>query len=220
MDKILVVEDDLDIQDILKNYLEDAGYQVVLAGDGVEGIAKFSPDITLVLLDVLLPKIDGYGVCEVIRRQSEVPVVMLTALSEEADQLKGFACRIDDYVAKPFSVRVLLHKIQAILRRSHPEAEPQVQAYRNIRLDSVGYQVLVDGQEIVLTHKEFELLQTFLGHPGQVFTRTMLLDRIWGMDAFVEERIVDSHIKNLRKKLGVDYIETIRGVGYRIEKER
>ena len=197
MQKILVVEDDIDIQDILKNHLIDAGYEVVIAGDGVEAIAKFDDTVHLVLLDILLPKIDGYGVCEVIRQKSQVPVIMLTALADEDNQLKGFEQQIDDYIPKPFSPKILLCKIAAILRRGTSHR----------------------GKEVVLTSKEFALLKLMLENQGKVFTRQMLLDRLWADDLEVEDRIVDSHIKNIRKKLDVDYIKTIRGVGYRIDKE-
>lgn len=219
MKKILVVEDDIDIQDILKNYLTDAGYEVVLASDGVEGISKFNSEINLVLLDIMLPKIDGYGVCEVIRKQSQVPIIMLTALADEEDQIKGFEQQIDDYVPKPFSAKVLLYKIAAIFRRggSEPEASQCIN-YGNFVMDITGHHLYRNGNEIVLTQKEFELFQIMLENQGKVFTRQMLLDRLWGIDSEVEDRIVDSHIKNLRKKLDTDYIETIRGVGYRIDK--
>lgn len=217
--KILVVEDDYDIQDILKNYLTDAGYEVILASDGVEGISKFNTEINLVILDIMLPKIDGYGVCEVIRRQSQVPIIMLTALADEENQIKGFEQQIDDYVPKPFSAKVLLYKIAAILRRGSAGAESsQCIHYQDLVLDISGYHLYQNGNEITLTQKEFELLQIMLENQGRVFTRQMLLDRLWGLESDVEDRIVDSHIKNLRKKLGGNYIETIRGVGYRMDK--
>lgn len=221
MKKILVVEDDEDIQEILHNYLTDAGYEVILAADGVEGISKFNEEISLVLLDIMLPKIDGYGVCEVIRRQSQVPVIMLTALADEENQIRGFEQQIDDYVSKPFSAKVLLYKIAAILRRNGSGGEENASIrYKDLIMDSLGRHVYQNGKEIILTQKEFELLQIMLENQGRVFTRQMLLDALWEMDSDVEDRIVDSHIKNLRKKLDKDYIETIRGVGYRIDKIR
>lgn len=217
--KILVVEDDFDIQAILENYLTDAGYTVVLASDGVEGISKFNEDISLVLLDIMLPKIDGYGVCDVIRSKSNVPIIMLTALADEENQINGFERKIDDYVPKPFSAKILVCKIAAILRRRTAiEEQPQSIAYRNLVMDISGYHLYRNGNEIFLTQKEFELLQIMLENQGRVFTRQMLLDRLWSMDYEVEDRIIDSHIKNLQKKLDEDYIETIRGVGYRIDK--
>lgn len=219
MQKILVIEDDIDIQDILKNYLVDAGYEVTIASDGVEGISYFNEDISLVLLDIMLPKIDGFGVCEVIRQKSQVPIIMLTALSDEENQLRGFAQKIDDYVSKPFSPQILLCKIEAVLRRRLPaDYRNNVIVYKDLRMDIDGFHLYQQEQEILLTQKEFELLKLLLENQGRVFTRQMLLDHLWGLEAYVEERIVDSHIKNLRKKLLVDYIQTIRGVGYRIDK--
>ena len=219
MPKILVVEDDIDIQDILQNHLIDAGYEVIIASNGVDGISNFSEDISLVLLDIMLPKIDGFGVCEVIRQKSQVPIIMLTALSDEENQLKGFGQKIDDYISKPFSPKILLCKIAAILRRSSAEiSSNSIIAYKELRMDIDGFHLYHKEQEILLTQKEFELLKILLENQGRVFTRQMLLDRLWGADVYVEDRIVDSHIKNLRKKLTVDYIETIRGVGYRIDK--
>lgn len=220
MQKILVVEDDIDIQDILKNHLTDAGYEVVIADDGVGGIAKFDDTISLVLLDIMLPKIDGYGVCEVIRQKSQVPIIMLTALSDEENQLKGFKQQIDDYIPKPFSPKILLCKIAAILRRGTAENKKQsLLTYKELSMDIEGFHLYHRGSEVILTSKEFALLRLMLENQGKVFTRQMLLDRLWDDDAFVEDRIVDSHIKNIRKKLDADYIETIRGVGYRIDKE-
>jgi len=219
-EKILIVEDDIEIQDILKNYLTDAGYEVRIAADGVEGISKFNKDISLVLLDVMLPKIDGFGVCEVIRSKSQVPIIMLTALADEENQERGFKQQIDDYVPKPFSPKILLYKIAAILRRGMAaKEERKTIKYGELCMDIDGFHLWNKGQEVILTQKEFELLRIMLENQGKVFTRKMLLDRLWDDDIYVEERIVDSHIKNIRKKLDVDYIETIRGVGYRIDKE-
>ena len=219
MQRILVIEDDIDIQDILKNHLTDAGYEVIIASNGVDGISYFNGDISLVLLDIMLPKIDGFGVCEVIRQKSQVPIIMLTALSDEENQIKGFEQKIDDYVPKPFSPKILLYKIAAILRRGSSEKnDKNVIVYKDLRMDVDGFHLYHNEQEIILTQKEFELLRLLLENQGRVFTRQMLLDRLWGIDAYVEDRIVDSHMKNLRKKIAVDYIETIRGVGYRIDK--
>lgn len=219
MQRILVIEDDIDIQDILKNHLTDAGYEVIVASNGVDGISNFSEDISLVLLDIMLPKIDGFGVCEVIRQKSQVPIIMLTALSDEENQIRGFEQKIDDYISKPFSPKILLYKIAAILRRGSSESsDKNVIVYKDLRMDIDGFHLYHNEHEIMLTQKEFELLRLLLENQGRVFTRQMLLDRLWGIDAYVEDRIVDSHMKNLRKKITVDYIETIRGVGYRIDK--
>ena len=221
MKKILIVEDEPDIQELLCAYLQDAGYETAAAADGVEALSLFQArPFDLVLLDVCLPKIDGFGVCEMIRRQSQVPVVMLTALDEEADQLRGFGLDIDDYVTKPFSMPVLLEKIRVILRRNGRMAErADCLCYRDLVVNPDTREALLEGQPLELTTREFELLRLFLASPGRVFTREMLLSRIWGYDSYVEERVVDSHIKNLRHKLKRDYIETVRGVGYRAAKE-
>lgn len=222
---ILVIEDDEDIQKILKNYLIEDGYGVILADDGVEGIAKFHEHACdLILLDVMLPKIDGFGVLELIRRESEVPVMMLTALEEEAYQIRGLDLKADDYITKPFSVQVLLRKIAAVLRRSHKDARNERIIYKNLQLDPAGHHVYVGWEngeitEPELTQKEFELLHVLLINKGIVLTRQKLLNLVWGEDYFGEERIVDTHIKNLRRKLGTNCISTIRGVGYRIDKE-
>lgn len=219
MQKILIVEDDADIQDILKNHLIDAGYEVVVASDGVAGIAMFDDTINLILLDIMLPKIDGYGVCEVIRKRSQVPIVMLTALADEENQLRGFEQQIDDYIPKPFSPKILLCKIETILRRRTTENQKQfLLIYKELSIDIDGFHVYQSGNEVVLTSKEFSLLRLMVENQGRVFTRQMLLERLWPDDLEVEDRIVDSHIKNIRKKLNADYIKTIRGVGYRIDK--
>ncbi|MDO4273345.1 MAG: response regulator transcription factor [Eubacteriales bacterium] len=221
MGYILVVEDEQDIQELLKNYLEEAGHETVLASDGVEGVTAFSGGkFDLVLLDVMLPKIDGFGVLEVIRRESQVPVIMLTALDDESYQIKGYDLQVDDYVTKPFSMQVLLRKIAAVLRRTGGKSgkESGILCYRALRLDLEGYHAWMEERELDLTQKEFELLREFLTNSGRVLTRGQLLDAVWGMDYFGEERIVDTHIKNLRKKMQAEYIETIRGVGYRIDK--
>mgnify|MGYP005760692657 FL=1 len=219
MKNILIVEDELDIQELLCAYLQEAGYQTVTAGDGVTALALFQEQpFDLVLLDIMLPKIDGFGVCELIRRQSQVPVLMLTALDAEEQQLRGFGLEIDDYVSKPFSMPILLEKIRAVLRRS-AGAEPDNRLrYRDLAIDPDTREAVLDGRVLDLTTREFDLLYTFLHAPGRVFTREMLLARLWGYDFYGDERVVDSHIKNLRHKLGRNYIETVRGVGYRAAK--
>lgn len=220
MKKILVVEDEQDIQELLLAYLRSAGYEAVAAGDGVTALDLFwSRPFDMVLLDLMLPKIDGFGVCEMIRRQSQVPILMLTALDGEEQMLRGFGLDIDDYVTKPFSMPVLLEKIRVILRRNTGAEGEACLRYRDIVLNLDDREVLVDGCPLELTAREFELLHTFLAAPGRVFTREMLLARLWGYDFYGDVRIVDSHIKNLRHKLGRSYIETVRGVGYRAAKE-
>ncbi len=222
MSKILIVEDDLSIQALLHDFIQEAGHSVILASDGVEALAEYSEqDFDLVLLDIMLPKIDGYGVCEVIRQKSDVPIIMLTALDGEENQIRGLDLQADDYITKPFSMPVLLRKIAAVLRRSSKlKCIPQTMSYRNLKLDLAGYKAYAGGEGIDLTPREFEILRELLVNRGRILTRQNLLQAIWKYEFFGEERIIDTHIKNLRKKLGTaDYIETIRGVGYRIDKD-
>ena len=220
MIQILVIEDDTDIQEVLKNYLTAEGYAVTLAGDGLEGIATFhSMAADLVLLDVMMPKIDGFAVCELLRRESDVPIIMVTARDSVEDQIRGLKLLADDYISKPFDMPVLMCRIAAVLRRAGKGQASELLRYGSLEMDLDGYHVYQDGREIELTQKEFELLRTFLANRGRVFTRQLLLDEVWGIDYFGDERIVDTHIKNLRKKLNADYIKTVRGVGYRIEKD-
>lgn len=219
---ILIIEDEESIQNIIKAFLEDAGYTVVLAADGMEGIEQFranKPD--LVLLDLMLPKIDGFAVCEILRKESQVPIIMLTALDDDASQMKGFDALADDYITKPFSMPVVMKHIEAVLRRAEQGAgvETNILRYKDLTLDTDSFTVLVKDESVSLTIREFEILKLLVENQGRVFTRESLLDSIWGYDYFGDEKIVNTHIKNIRKKLGVDYIETIRGAGYKIEKE-
>jgi len=220
MKKILIIEDETDIQELLCVYLQDAGYEAVAEGDGASGLERFRQGgWDLVLLDLMLPGIDGYSVCELIRKQSDVPIIMLTALDGEANHIKGYDLRIDDYVTKPFSMSILLRKIAAVLRRYGDGAQSNLLSYKEISIDLDSYEVFLNGSRIELTNLEYEILRELIEHPGKVHTRTKLLDNLWGNDYFGDERIVDSHIKNLRKKLERDYIETVRGVGYRVAKD-
>ncbi len=222
MQKILVVEDDPDIQELLKNLLREIGYQVIIAGDGVEALSSFSAQrFDLVLLDVMLPKIDGFAVCECIRKQSQVPIIMLTALNGEEEQIRGLDLQVDDYVTKPFSIPILVRRIAAVLRRSGGTKDNghKTIAYQNLILDYDSYTATVDGAVCELTQREFEVLGELLTHQGRILTRQNLLDKLWRYDFYGDERVVDTHIKNLRKKLGIGFIQTIRGVGYKIDKE-
>lgn len=219
---ILIIEDEKAIQNIIKAFLEDAGYTTVLADDGLEGIEQFhkcSPD--LVLLDLMLPKIDGFAVCELIRKESSIPVIMLTARDDDDSQIKGFDALADDYITKPFTMPLVMRRIEAVLRRTEQgnQTENTVIHYKNISLDIDSFTLLVNGENISLTTREFEILKLLLENQGRVFTRDNLLNTIWGYDYFGDAKIVNTHIKNIRSKLGVDYIDTIRGVGYKIEKE-
>ena len=220
MFRILIVEDEPDIGELLQNYLEHAGYVTRLAQEGQGALTLFYQEtFDLVLLDLMLPKMDGYALCQAIREQSDVPVIMVTALDSEEHQLQGFRFNIDDYVTKPFSIPVLLQKIRAVLRRTTGHAGDEPICYRNLTLDLEGYQAYLGGTPVDLTMREIALLRTLLENQGRVLTRQMLLNRVWSYDFYGDERIVDTHIKNLRKKLEADYIETVRGVGYRMERE-
>ena len=222
MQKILVVEDDLDIQELLKNFLQEVGYEIILANDGVEAVSIFTAaHFDLILLDVMLPKIDGFAVCELIRRQSQVPIIMLTALSGEEEQIRGLDLQVDDYITKPFSMPILVRKIAAVIRRSGGPEEDKHKTidYQNLILDCDNYTAMIDGAAYELTQREFEVLKELLTNQGRILTRQNLLDKLWRYDFYGDERVVDTHIKNLRKKLGIDFIQTIRGVGYKIDKE-
>ena len=219
MERILVVEDDFDIAEMLQTWLMEAGYGVELAGDGLRALDAFAAGrFDLVLLDLMLPKLDGFGVCEWIRARSDVPVVMLTALDGEEEQLRGYDLRIDDYVTKPFSMPLLLRKIAAILRRCGDREGRRVIAYRDLTLDLDAYRAERDGRDLELTNREFECLRELIQNQGRVMTYQMLVQRIWNYDYLGDERVIYSHIKNLRRKLQADYIHTVRGVGYRVEK--
>ena len=218
---ILIIEDEKAIQNILKAFLENAGYKVTLADDGIDGVAKFHQDnFDLVLLDIMMPKLDGYTVCEMIRRESSVPIILLTALDDEKSQMKGFELLADDYITKPFSVPLVLKRIEAVLRRSIDNtSRSKVITYRDIQLDTESYKIFVSGNEIDLTAREYEILKLFMENKGRVFTRQQIMDIIWNYDYYGDDKIINTHIKNIRKKLGADCIETVRGVGYRIDKE-
>ncbi|MDD3339615.1 MAG: response regulator transcription factor [Lachnospiraceae bacterium] len=221
MQRILIVEDDGDIRELLKNFLQDAGYETAKARDGMEAVEAFSKGVyDLILLDLMIPKIDGFAVCELIRRQSRVPIIMLTALSGEEEQIRGLDLQVDDYITKPFSMPILIRKIAAVLRRAGGMQETQnTIAYGNLILNLDSYTVQVDGAACTLTSREFEILRELLTHQGRVITRQNLLDKLWKYDFYGDERVVDTHIKNLRKKLNIEFIQTIRGVGYKIDKE-
>ena len=225
MKKILVVEDEPDIRELLVNYLKNEGYEVASAEDGVTALAVFSKSpFDLVILDILIPKIDGYGVCEVIKKQSDVPVIFLSALGDEKSLLKGYDSMADDYVTKPFSMPVFLKKVRAVLRREGNPDSVKAQSlliFGDITMNSDTMEVFASGKKVDLTSREFDLLAQFLKHPGRVYTRETLLSMLWDYNSFVDERIVDSHIKNLRHKLGEagNCIETVRGRGYKVAKE-
>ena len=223
MDKILIIEDEPAIRDILRELLTDAGYEVEEAADGLEGVEKFrAGSFSLVLLDLMLPKLDGYGVCEQIRAVSDVPVIMITALSGEEAEVRAFELRADDYITKPFSLRLVLMRVEAVLRRAGGKADEggrEILRRGSVEMDTAAHRVSLDGEDVPLTNTEYRLLELFLRNPGRVFTREGLLSRVWGYDFIGDESTVNIHIMNLRRKLGSNLIETVRGVGYRAKKE-
>lgn len=218
---ILIIEDEKEIQTILSEPLNACGYHVITAGDGLEGINAFhSHHADLILLDIILPKIDGYTVCEMIRQESQIPIILLTALDAEDDQIKGFDLLADDYITKPFSIKLVLKRVEALLRRTEQRTDSSdMIQYREIRISARRRQVFTAGKEVALTPSEFDILLLLVRSQGRVFTRDELLNLVWGYDFAGEQKSVNFHIMNLRKKLNTDYIETVRGVGYRIAKE-
>ncbi len=218
--KILLFEDEVSIRSVLYELLTDAGYEVAAAGDGVTGLAQYRREsFDLVLLDIMMPRMDGYAVCRAIRENSDTPVIMLTALDEEEAQVKAFELKVDDYITKPFSLKLLLLRVEAVLRRNGQKKEQgQVFRFGELVLEVEEMRVFRGGEEISLTKIEFELLRLFMENPGRVFTRDNLLNQVWGYDFCGEEKAVNIHIMNLRRKLHMDCIETIRGVGYRFAK--
>ena len=221
MKKILVVEDELEIRQLLASYLRNEGFSVSEAEDGVAAIELFGKEkFDLVILDILIPKIDGYGVCELVKSKSDVPVIFLSALGDENSMIKGYDSLADDYVTKPFSMPVFLRKVKAVLRREHSSSNEEYQkiCHKNVVMIPDLMKVTVDGKDVELTSKEFDLLLTLVKNPGRVYTREMLLEMLWDYNSLVDERIIDSHVKNLRRKVGEGFIETVRGRGYRVEK--
>ena len=220
--RILIVEDEVRLAEALAQIMAEQKYQVDQVHNGADGLDyALTAQYDVIVLDVMLPKLDGLEVARRLRSAHvSTPILMLTALDGEAEQLRGFDLEIDDYVTKPFSMPVLLKKIAAILRRAGGvSTAPSLLRYGDLTLDPEAMEVRLAGRSLELTAREFELLHTFLSSPGRVFTREVLLAKLWGYDFFGDERVVDSHIKNLRHKLGIDCIETVRGVGYRASKE-
>jgi len=218
---ILVVEDEKRLQDVVRIYLEREGYRVSQAYDGEDALRLLTKEkIDLVLLDVMLPHIDGWQVCERIREDSDVPIIMVTARTQEYDKIKGFDLGVDDYVSKPFSPRVLVKRIQAVLRRSmglkSEDKTDQVLTVGALRVNPVSRECHVGDKPVNLARKEFDLLLFIMRHPNQVFNREQLLDQVWG-DLYVDDRTVDTHVKQLREKIGAcrAMIQTVWGVGYK-----
>lgn len=217
---ILVMEDDVNIQELIVEFLKSEGYDVDYASDGLEGIQLFKKkEYDLVLLDIMMPNLDGYSVCKMIRQTSNVPIIFLTALNEESNQLKGFELECDDYITKPFSFNLLIQRVKAVLRRGRINISSDLLIFEKLKLDLNTYSAQIDDQNIELTLKEFNILKMLIEKYPQVVTRENLLDSIWGYDYYGDTRIVDAHIKNLRKKISLPYIKTVKGIGYTLEKD-
>ena len=221
---VLIVEDDRNIADLLRLYLEKEGYEVVIANDGLKGVELFkSSQPSLVLLDVMLPGMDGWGVCRAIRSESKTPIIMLTAKSETEDKVSGLKQGADDYITKPFEMKEVLARIEAVLRRSgiEPEKASRRLVFDKLIIDMDAFELTVDGKKVPTPPKEMELLYHLASTPNRVYTRNQLLDEVWGFDYFGDTRTVDVHIKRLREKLeGVSdqwELKTVWSVGYKFE---
>ena len=222
---VLIVEDDHNIAELLQMYLEKEGYSVTLAADGGQGLAKFrsiQPD--LVLLDIMMPIMDGWAVCRAIRSESQVPVIMLTAKGETDDKVSGLKCGADDYITKPFEMKEVLARIEAVLRRSNgvvAEKKARKLSFDKLSIDMDAFELIVDGKKVDTPPKEMELLFYLASSPNRVYTRNQLLDEVWGFDYFGDSRTVDVHVKRLREKLeDVSQqwnLKTVWGVGYKFE---
>lgn len=221
--KILVVDDESRMRKLVRDFLIRKNYEVVEAGDGVEAVDVFleNKDIALIILDVMMPRMDGWEVCEEIRSYSQVPIIMLTAKSDEQDELRGFELGVDEYIAKPFSPKILVARVEAILRRSGSLADDGNLNMGGIEIDKAAHIVKVDGKVIDLSFKEFELLTYFMENAGIALSREKILNNVWNYDYFGDARTIDTHVKKLRNKMGEkgDYIKTIWGMGYKFESE-
>lgn len=215
---ILVVEDDQEIQELIKQFLMTQQYKVIVASDGLEGMKQFNKQsFDLILLDVMMPNLNGFEVAKMIRSQSNIPIIMLTALEEEQDQMKGFDLGIDDYITKPFSFHVLMRRVEAVLRRSNNQSTDNHFVFRKLHVDGDAYKVYVNKAEVPLTTKEFEILQLLLQNEKKVLTRENIVEKIWGYEYAGDTRMIDTHMKNIRKKLDIPYIKTVKGIGYKID---
>ncbi len=218
--KILVVDDEARMRKLVKDFLTIKGYQVIEAGDGEAAVEIFfqQKDIALILLDVMMPKMDGWEVLKTIRLHSKVPIIMLTARGEERDELQGFDLGVDEYISKPFSPKILVARVEAILRRSN-HVVGEVMNVGGIEINKAAHQVTIDGKPIELSYKEFELLTYFVENQGIALSREKILNNVWNYDYFGDARTIDTHVKKLRSKLGEkgDYIKTIWGMGYKFE---
>ncbi len=218
---ILVVDDESRMRKLIKDFLQAKGFSILEAGDGEEALKVFEENknkITLILLDVMMPKLDGWSVLRQIRQESKVPIIMLTARGEEQDELFGFELGVDEYISKPFSPKILVARVEAILKRTTKD-EKQVKDYGGIEIDKEGRTVKVDGKQIELSLREYELLTYLVDNENIALSRDKILNNVWNYDYYGDSRTIDSHIKKIRHKLGKKgkYIKTMRGVGYKFE---
>lgn len=221
--KILVVDDESRMRKLVRDFLVKSNYEVVEAEDGAAALDIFfeSNDIDLVILDVMMPKMDGWQVCREIRAYSKVPIIMLTAKADERDELQGFEMGVDEYISKPFSPKILVARVEAILRRTIQVTADRLLEAGGIRVDKAAHSVTVDGQAVELSYKEFELLSYFMENKGIALSREKILNSVWNYDYFGDARTIDTHVKKLRSKMGKkgDLIKTIWGMGYKFEVE-
>lgn len=219
--KILVVDDESRMRKLVRDFLVKKGFIVVEAADGEEAIDKFfaDKDIALIILDVMMPKMDGWQVCREIRQYSKVPIILLTARSDEMDELLGFELGIDEYITKPFSPKILVARVEAILRRSNALDADEILEAGGIKLNKSAHEVTIDGEPVELSFKEFELLAYFLSNQGVALSRERILNNVWNYDYYGDARTIDTHVKKLRSKLKEkgDLIATVRGMGYKLD---
>ena len=220
MKKILIIEDEVDIREGISEYLSEVGYEVKVASDGQEGIDLFRQNkFDLVLLDIMLPKINGFGVLSQIRETSNVPVIMLTAMNDDYSQIMSFNEKADDYITKPFSVVILHKRIEALLRRIQGKENTNKWLYKDVEVDFLGFSAKKQGKTVDLKPKEIKLLELLLKYKNQVLTRSQMLDNLWDVEETPIDRVIDVYIKNIRKKLGIDCIITVKGIGYKFEEK-
>jgi len=221
--KILVIDDESRMRKLVKDFLTREGFIVLEAADGMEALDIFheEKDIALLLLDIMMPKMDGWQVCREIREHSKVPIIMLTARSSERDELQGFDLGVDEYITKPFSPKILTARVQAILRRTQEAQADDVIEANGIVIDKAAHKITIDGQQVELSFKEFELLTYFLENQGLALSREKILNNVWNYDYYGDARTIDTHVKKLRSKMGDrgDSIKTIWGMGYKFEAE-
>ncbi len=219
--KIMVVDDESRMRKLVRDFLEKQDYAVLEAGDGEEAVDLFfkEKDIALILLDVMMPKMDGWQVLREIRQYSKVPIIMLTARGDERDELLGFNLGVDEYISKPFSPKILVARVDAVLRRSGAASAEEVIEAAGIRIDKTAHQVSIDGRNIELSFKEFELLSYFVENKGIALSREKILNAVWNYDYFGDARTIDTHVKKLRSKMGDkgNLIKTIWGMGYKFQ---